>query len=289
MILIFILYAGLGLLIGVLSGFFGVGGGFILTPVLLLLSVDPITAITISLMYTIGTSFSGVFAHLKMKNVKWKEAALIGVSGAAATQAANPFVFFLNDHHLDETVIPLAYVLLLGYFSWSLLLRKDKKASTGRKQGMKLLILVFTGATGGFASTLLGVGGGFILVPLLISLSGFKPREAVGTSLMSVLFIVTAGFITYFAKSPIDLSAGAMLIAGGLAGAQAGAYLTSRFEQTEIRTLLGSLYVITALSTGLKLAGLEYLGIIVLIVFIGGLYVKMGLKIGKQLKEIRSK
>ncbi|MCM3595949.1 sulfite exporter TauE/SafE family protein [Metabacillus idriensis] len=289
MILIFILFIAMGLLIGILSGFFGVGGGFILTPVLLLMNTEPITAITISLLYTIGTSLSGMFAHLKMKNVRWKEAFIIGLSGMAATQAANPFVYFLNQHGYDDAVIPLAYILLLSYFGWSLLFRKKTKNSKGKPiKKWAVVLLILTGAIGGFISTLLGVGGGFIIVPLLISLSGFHPKDAIGTSLLSVLFIVSIGFITYFVKSPIDLSTGALLIAGGLAGAQAGAYMTDKFEHAEMKLLLGMLYFFTAISVGMKLIGFEVLGMVILFIFIGLLYIKMAASLITRRKKIRS-
>ncbi|WP_191565525.1 sulfite exporter TauE/SafE family protein [Metabacillus idriensis] len=290
MIIIIILFAAMGMLIGVVSGFFGVGGGFILTPILLLLGTEPIPAITISLLYTIGTSLSGAFAHFKMKNVKWKEASIIALSGMAATQAANPLVYSLNNNGYDETVIPFALILILSYFAWSLLVFKKKNTLNTRKPVKKwaFVFLVIIGVFGGFLSALLGVGGGFIIVPLLISIGGFYPKHAIGTSLLSVLFIVSTGFITYFIKSPIDLSAGAILLAGGLAGAQAGAFLTGKYKHAEMRFMLGMLYLFTALSMVLKLFGLDVIGMAILCLFLGFLYIKMLLKwIGKR-KKTRS-
>ncbi|MGM0922776.1 MAG: sulfite exporter TauE/SafE family protein [Bacillota bacterium] len=289
MILIFFLFAAIGLLLGILSGFFGVGGGFILTPVLLLMNTEPITAITISLLYTIGTSGSGMIAHLKLKNLRWKEAIIIGLSGVAATQAANPFVYYLNNNGYDETVIPVTYILLLSYFAWSLLFRKKKKSKEVKPiKKWAIVLLVLTGGIGGFISTMLGVGGGFIIVPLLISLSGFYPKDAIGTSLLSVLFIVSSGFITYFIKSPIDLSIGAFLIAGGLAGAQAGAYMTAKYEPAEMKLLLGMLYCFTAMSICMKLIGFEVLGMIILFLFLGLLYMKMAASFITRRNKIRS-
>ncbi|PLR66375.1 sulfite exporter TauE/SafE family protein [Bacillus sp. UMB0893] len=288
--MIIILFAAMGMLIGVVSGFFGVGGGFILTPILLLLGTEPIPAITISLLYTIGTSLSGAFAHFKMKNVKWKEASIIALSGMAATQAANPLVYSLNNNGYDETVIPFAYILILSYFAWSLLVFKKKNTLNTRKPVKKwaFVFLNIIGVFGGFISAMLGVGGGFIIVPLLISIGGFYPKHAIGTSLLSVLFIVSTGFITYFIKSPIDLSAGAFLLAGGLAGAQAGAFMTGKYKHAEMRSMLGMLYLFTALSMVLKLFGLDVIGMAILCLFLGYLYIKMFLKwIGKR-KKARS-
>lgn len=280
----------MGLLIGVISGFFGVGGGFILTPILLLLGTEPITAITISLLYTIGTSLSGAFAHFKMKNVKWKEASIIALSGMAATQAANPLVYYLNNNGYDDTVIPFAYIVILSYFAWSLLLNKKKKTWNNHKhvKNGPFVFLVIIGVIGGFLSALLGVGGGFIIVPLLISLAGFYSKHAIGTSLLSVLFIVSAGFITYFIKTPIDLTGGAILIAGGLAGAQAGAFMTGKYEHAEMKVMLGMLYVFTVISMFMKLVGFDVIGMAILSLFLGYLYIKMLAKwIGKR-KKARS-
>lgn len=266
----------MGILIGVLSGFFGVGGGFILTPILLLMNYDPIFAITISLMYTIGTSFSGVVAHTKMKNVIWKDALIIAASGAIATQVANPLVLYLRKIGYDQIVIPLLFIILLAYFAVNMLKRqrppsKDKTTSN-KTFTNKNSILILTGCAGGFLSTALGVGGGFIIVPLLISYASYSSKSAVGTSLMSVLFIVLAGFITYMIKSPIDLTVGGILIVGGLFGAQLGAYMINSYEHHEVKKMLGFLYVVSFISMCLKLFHFDQFGLAFLVFFLFALY-----------------
>ncbi|WP_154308053.1 sulfite exporter TauE/SafE family protein [Metabacillus lacus] len=267
----------MGLLIGVLSGFFGVGGGFILTPILLLMGYEPVTAITISLLYTIGTSFSGVFAHLRMKNIIWKPALLVAVSGVAATQFANPFVMFLKNRGYDELLIPVFYIVLLGYFAYKMLLQRKGREDELEvfEPSSKLLGYGVIGFIGGFLSTTLGVGGGFIIVPLLIAFSGFHPKKAVGTSLVSVLFIVAAGFLTYYIQRPIDLSLGFILIIGGLLGAQLGARATLIYKQKEIKLLLGVLYTFTMLSMIFKLFEFNMIGMGILAGFLTVLYIMM--------------
>ncbi len=262
-------YLLIGAIIGILSGFFGVGGGFVLTPVLLLFGFVPVTAIATSLLYTIGTSVSGVIAHLRLRNIDWKLAFITGVSGLAATRVAHPFVIFLEDKGLSETVIPGFYLLLLGYFAFSMLRKKKGKQKETAKTGKHSLpIILFIGFFGGFASTTLGVGGGFIIVPLFISMLALAPRIAVGTSLVSVFFIVISGFISYALTTPIDYVIGIMLVIGALIGGQIGARLTAYFSDPEIKKRLGLLYVITWLSVLLKLLGLNMAGLAVLTVFI---------------------
>src|SRR5690606_9187078 len=100
-----LIYVILGLSIGVMSGFFGIGGGFILTPTLILLGFSPVTAIATSLLYTVATTLSGVTAHLRLNHIKWKTSIIIGISGIISTQLAHPFVIFLEKYQLENTII----------------------------------------------------------------------------------------------------------------------------------------------------------------------------------------
>ncbi|MBD1379043.1 sulfite exporter TauE/SafE family protein [Metabacillus arenae] len=272
LIAIFIIFIIIGLCIGVLSGFFGVGGGFVLTPLLLLLHYDPISAITISLLYTIGTSLSGVFVHIQLKNIIWKDAFIMGLSGIVMTQAAHPFVLYIEKIDVDTWLIPLVYILLLAYFAYKMIREHHRESFTNHLQVksriLYVLFLIVIGMTGGFMSTMLGVGGGFIIVPLLISFLHYPANQAVGTSLFAVLFIVIIGFLTYIVQSPIDLMTGALLIAGGLIGAQAGAKSLSYFRQAEVQKRLGLLYIVTLMSLLLKLMDYQLAGLILLCLFV---------------------
>lgn len=276
----FVLYLFVGIIIGIMSGFFGVGGGFILTPLLLLIGFSPVVAIATSLMYTIGTSVSGVVAHYRLKNIEWKTAGLIGISGIAATQVAHPFVLFLERNHWDDTVIPLFYLFLLGYFAFSMLKKgKPSPVSNSNKPTKSHTAKVlFIGFFGGFMSTALGVGGGFIIVPLLISALSMQPKKAVGTSLLSVFFIVISGFISYSFSTPIDYVIGAVLVVGALIGGQIGAATTSYFADKEIKKMLGLLYISTWISILLKLFQSDLIGLLILSLFILYLLVVFSLK-----------
>lgn len=284
-----VVYLLLGIGIGVLSGFFGIGGGFILTPVLLLLNVSPVLAIATSLMYTMGTSFSGVIAHFRLQNIQWKPAFIIGISGVLATQIAYPFVLFLERFQVADTIIPVGYLLLIVYFAYSLLLKKDKQAvnpiSTGTE--FNLYKLIFIGFFAGFISTTLGVGGGFIIVPLLIGILSYRSRYAVGTSLLGVLMIVTAGFFTYAASTPIDYRISGTLIIGALIGGQIGAIFTSDFSDAKIRKYLGTLYSITGISLLLKLLYLAEVGLLLLLAYALSLVVHFTIQNIKQRQQTK--
>ncbi|MED1862312.1 sulfite exporter TauE/SafE family protein [Fictibacillus nanhaiensis] len=265
-------YILLGLCIGIFSGIFGIGGGFILTPVLILFGIPPLSAIGTSLMYSIGTSVSGVAAHLRFKNIIWKTAAVLGIVGIGATQIAHPLVVWLEKKNYDDTIIPIFYIVLLAYFALSLLYKQTKRKKTAQSTTEIYFSwpkAIFIGFTGGFISTTLGVGGGFVMVPMLISLMKFPSRKAVGTSLVSVFLIVSAGFLTYASSVQIDYKLGLLLILGALVGTQLGAKLTTIYSSEQIQKYLGALYITILSSVVLKLFHLDKagLGIITLYVF----------------------
>lgn len=124
------------------------------------------------------------------------------------------------------------------------------------------------GFLGGFVSATLGVGGGFIIVPLIITSLGFNPKKAVGTSLFAVLLIVSVGFISYSINTDINYFIGLMLIAGALVGSQFGARMTSYFENKEMNAMLGILYLVTLAGAVLKLFDLNKTGLVIMGMFI---------------------
>lgn len=276
----YILYLLLGGLISVLSGFFGVGGGFILTPILLLIGYSPLEAITTSLFFTVGTSVSGITAHIRLKNILWKEGLIMGLSGIVATQLARPLVYALEARGWDEIVIPFLYIVLLAYFAIKMIRqgqKKDDEIPAPTQFSMPKLLAV--GFVGGFVSATLGVGGGFIIVPLIITSLGFNPKKAVGTSLFAVLLIVSVGFISYAMNTEINYFIGLMLIAGALFGSQFGARMTGRFENSEMNAMLGILYLVTLAGTVLKLFDLNKTGLVIMALFIVYFFFRAFLKV----------
>lgn len=284
----YILFLILGSLISVLSGFFGVGGGFILTPILLLMGFSPLEAITTSLFFTVGTSLSGITAHIKLKNILLKEGMIMGASGIAATQVARPLVYYLEARGWDEIVIPFMYIMLLAYFAFKMIRQgKKKDEDIGIPQSFSVPKLMAIGFVGGFASAALGVGGGFIIVPLIITTLGFDPKKAVGTSLFAVLLIVSVGFVSYAIQTEINYLIGVMLIAGGLIGSQFGARLTVFFQNKEMNAMLGMLYLATFAGAVLKLFAFNKTGLAIMSVFIVYFFANTFVKINQ--KKTRTK
>ncbi|MFT9597021.1 sulfite exporter TauE/SafE family protein [Mesobacillus sp.] len=275
----YIIYLLLGGLISVLSGFFGVGGGFILTPILLLIGFSPLEAITTSLFFTVGTSISGITAHIRLKNILWKEGLIMGGSGIVATQLARPLVYALEARGWDEVVIPFLYIILLLYFAIKMI-RQGKKPEDKNPPPASFSMpkLLAVGFVGGFVSATLGVGGGFIIVPLIITSLGFNPKKAVGTSLFAVLLIVSVGFVSYAVNTDIDYFIGLMLVAGTLVGSQFGARMTGYFENREMNAMLGLLYLATLAGAVLKLFDLNKMGLWIMGIFIVYFFVKSILK-----------
>lgn len=278
----YLLFFVMGGLISVLSGFFGVGGGFILTPILLLMGFSPLEAITTSLFFTVGTSISGITAHIKLKNILWKEGLIMGASGIAATQVARPRVYYLEALGWDDIVIPFMYIVLLAYFAYKMIRQGQKKdEGINAPKSFSVPKLVAIGFVGGFASAALGVGGGFIIVPLIITTLGFNPKKAVGTSLFAVLLIVSVGFVSYAVKTDIDYIIGLMLIAGGLIGSQFGARLTAYFQNKELNEMLGMLYLATLAGAVLKLFALNKTGLAIMSGFILYFFARSYVKINQ--------
>ncbi|MCA1030762.1 sulfite exporter TauE/SafE family protein [Bacillus timonensis] len=256
----------LGLGIGILSGFFGIGGGFVLTPILLLIGYSPIYAIPTSLLYTVATSFSGSIAHFRMKNIEWKTAILIGIMGIMATQIAQPFVFYLEEMNLADTLIPLFYLVLISYFSIIMFKKNSStnKPGTLNKKVPSIIVCTLIGLFAGAVSTILGVGGGFIIVPLLIRFLRFPSKKAVGTSLVSVLLIVTFGYISYSNVIKIDYVNSSFLIIGALIGSQLGAAFVRLYTDRQIQTYLGGLYLFVGTSLILSFFHLDMIGLFAL-------------------------
>lgn len=277
-----------GLAIGILSGFFGVGGGFILTPILLIIGFSPTIAIATSLLFTTSTSISGTWAHLKMHNVIWKTAFSLAISGVIATQIAHPIVLWMGKMGSDHIVIPVLYLILLAYFAVTVF-RHKKEPHHDYKVKASLYKVAFIGFFGGFASAVLGVGGGFIMVPLLIAFLGFDPQKAVGTSLLSIFFIVLAGFISYAFTTPINYLLSVFLIIGALLGTHFGAKLTTLYQDRQIQHFLGGLYIVTFLSVFTKLVfQFSILGLIIIGAYVIFLLILFAIKMVQNSQRLRS-
>ncbi|WP_294739993.1 sulfite exporter TauE/SafE family protein [uncultured Exiguobacterium sp.] len=255
----------LGFFIGIISGFFGIGGGIILTPLLLILGYAPSVAIATSLMLTLGSTVSGTISHLRLKNVVWRDSLVVGGVGIIGSTIATPLVLRLEEVNGAHLVISIVYVGLLLYFANKFL---RPKATISEQTGWKnrYLALAFTGLFAGFISSLLGVSGGFIITPLLVGIVGYELKRAVGTSIASALLIVLSGLVNYtVASTNIDILVGIMLIVGALLGAPIGAKQLTHFESPFVKKYLGIFYLTVAVSVLLEIIGWNVASLSVLV------------------------
>ncbi|MBO9129647.1 sulfite exporter TauE/SafE family protein [Bacillus sp. 165] len=255
----------LGFFIGILSGFFGIGGGIILTPLLLILGFQPSVAIATSLMLTLGSTISSSISHSKNKNVKWKASFTIGIAGIVGSQVAVPLVLYLEGNSAADIVISISYILLLGYFAYGFLFKKEKKNMRASINQNQFFTLVLIGLFAGFISSLMGVSGGFIITPLLVSAAGYDLKKAVGTSVAAAFLIVFSGIVNYSLNSDVNYILGILLIVGAFMGAPVGANLLNGFENATVKKYLGWFYIAIAVSVIFEQMKLKEVSLIILL------------------------
>lgn len=245
----------LGLCVGFLSGFFGVGGGFLTTPFLMFLGVPPAIAVGTQTSQLVASSVTGVFGHWKNKHVDLKMAAVM-LCGGILGAIIGVFIFkLLQALGQIDVAIRILYVILLGSIGSLMLLetslsiwRKHNKVSVNKDKksfmdAMKLnmrkwpykvhfpvsklhisaLVPIGIGFVGGVLASVLGIGGGFLLVPAMIYLLGMPATLVAGTCLFQIIF--TTGFASIMhatTNHTVDIVLASLLIFGGVIGAQIG-------------------------------------------------------------------
>ncbi|EPE62697.1 hypothetical protein L479_00890 [Exiguobacterium sp. S17] len=266
-----LLFIPLGAVVGALSGFFGIGGGVIIVPVLLFNGYSAAEAVATSLLFVVGTSLSGAKKHSSLGNVAWSTGLTVGLAGAVTAQLSSRLVLSISGTY--DWLLNVFYLAILSYFAVTLL-KKTSKPKKRKNSGFAASL--FIGAIAGLLSALLGIGGGFIIVPLLVSWLGFSTHRAVGTSLAAVLFISLGGLIGYLPSLSLDYVAPLALVTGAFIGAPVGASLTNRYRDHEISRRLAWLYLAVIASIVLDLGAtwwtpLSYVSLSILFVFLVGI------------------
>ncbi len=273
-VLVFIKLLGLGLGVGVLSAFFGVGGGAFLVPALIgLFGLDWQTANALSLTQMVPTSASGAWGHFKNRSVHARLAiwSLVGaVPGAwfgrwIVKQLGDlgNFQFMGREREVLDTVLTWLFIVMIIYMSRKTLKsKKGDAAATGEKpatsesriEPMKAILL---GLSVGIASAMLGIGGGFIYVPLSIQLFNMPVVLAVGTSLFQMPITAMTGAASYLQNTPIPWLWLIPLVMGSLSGVQLGVWLSKRFDNAQYKKIFAvMLLVIAAYLAGRWLLGI---------------------------------
>ncbi|MCC7428849.1 MAG: sulfite exporter TauE/SafE family protein [Alphaproteobacteria bacterium] len=258
--------------VGFLSGLFGVGGGFIMTPLLILVGIPSPVAVATSANQTMGASVSGLIAHWRRGNVDVKMGLVLLAGGLVGSLAGVRIFRWLRAIGQVDLVVSLFYVVILGTVgglmvveSARAILRRRHKVRQKLHQHLwmhglplklrfrasRLYISVIPpamiGLVIGFLSAVMGVGGGFILVPAMIYLLGMPTGVVIGTSLFQVVFVTAnVTLLQAIENHSVDVVLALLLMVGAVAGAQFGAQMGGRLRGEEMRGLLGMLVLAVA-------------------------------------------
>lgn len=271
----------LGFVVGLLSGMFGVGGGFLTTPLLIFYGIPPTVAVASATTQITGASVSGMHAHWRRGGVDLRMGGVMIVGGLLGSLIGAGLFRALQSSGQIDLIIGFLYVLLLGGIG--ALMLKDAMVALGwveQKQtkaqprhnkwvaslpgrwrfyasGLYIspLAPLLLGLAAGVLTVLLGVGGGFILIPAMIYLLGMAPRVVIGTSLVMIVAVSAAStFIHAVTTQAVDIVLAGLLLVGGVIGAQYGARLTTRLKPDVLRFALSLVILAVALRMALGLA-----------------------------------
>jgi uncharacterized membrane protein YfcA len=260
------LLLGMGGGIGFLSGLFGVGGGFLMTPLLIFIGVPPAVAVGTEANQIVASSVSGVLAHWRRGNVDFKMGFVLLLGGFAGSTLGVMLFAFLRGVGQIDLVISLCYVVFLGIVGCLMLyesMKTMRRRKTAPGQRMKLhqhtwvhglplklrfrrsklyisaLLPFAVGFLVGVLAAIMGVGGGFIMVPAMIYLLGMPTTVVIGTSLFQIIFVTAnVTFLQAYANQTVDVVLALMLLIGAVVGAQFGARAGARLHGEELRGLL---------------------------------------------------
>ena len=264
------LLLGLGGIVGVLSGMFGVGGGFLMTPLLFFIGIPPAVAVATEANQIVASSFSGVLAHLKRKTVDLKMGTVLLVGGLIGSGLGIIIFNYLKALGQVELLVQLCYVVFLGMigslmFVESLRAIRRSNATGGtavptrrrhnwvhnlpfkmkfRVSGLYISVIppLLVGVLVGILAAIMGVGGGFIMVPAMIYLLGMPTKVVVGTSLFQIIFVTAfTTIIQSTTNQTVDVVLAFILMVGGVIGAQMGAAAGHKLKGEQLRALLGLL------------------------------------------------
>ena len=263
------LLLGMGGAVGFLSGLFGVGGGFLMTPLLIFIGVPPAVAVATEANQIMAASVSGVLAHWRRGNVDFRMGGVLLFGGTLGSVFGVWLFTLLRGLGQVDLVISLCYVVLLGVVgtlmfveSSRALFRRRRQVDVRRKlhqhhwmHGLPLkmrfrksklyisaLLPILIGFVVGVLAAIMGVGGGFIMVPAMIYLLGMPTSVVVGTSLFQIIFVTgTVTFLQATENQTVDAILALILLTGGVIGAQIGTRVGTRLRGEQLRVLLALL------------------------------------------------
>jgi uncharacterized membrane protein YfcA len=277
-----LIITGLGLVVGFLSGLFGVGGGFLLTPLLIMFGISPTVAAATDSLQIVGASTSGSYAHWKLGNVDFKMGIYLLIGGFAGGLVGVQLIKVLRSMGNADFVIKLTYVLMLGivgtymFFESLNALKKAKRTKMSEKaiqaeakpkkesgfvafiKGLPMqtrfeksgvthsaLLVIFLGSIVGILAAIMGVGGGFLMVPVMVYLLRMPMHVVVGTSLFQILFTcIEVSFLQAYVNHTVDFILALLLLIGSTFGAQIGTKMGRKLHGDELKILLAVIVLV---------------------------------------------
>ena len=266
------LLLGLGGIVGILSGMFGVGGGFLMTPLLFFIGIPPAVAVATEANQIVASSFSGVLAHLRRKTVDLKMGTVLLIGGLVGAALGVALFNQLKSMGQVDLLVKLSYVLFLGVVGGLMFIeslnaiRKSRRPGGAkierRKHGLvhalpfkmkfrvsglyiSVIPPLLVGLSVGVLAAIMGVGGGFIMVPAMIYLLGMPTKVVIGTSLFQIIFVTA--FTTMLQATPnytVAIVLAVLLLVGGVIGAQIGTRIGVKMKAESLRILLAMMVLI---------------------------------------------
>ena len=263
------LILGMGGAVGFLSGLFGVGGGFLMTPLLIFIGVPPPVAVGTEANQIVASSVSGVLAHWQRGNVDFKMGFVLLLGGFFGSSLGVILFKYLQNLGQLDLVIKLSYVIFLGIIGFLMLWESSRtiirSRSAAARRGklhqhnwlhglpfkmrfrksklyISAILPFLIGAVIGVLSALMGVGGGFIMVPAMIYLLGMPTSLAIGTSLFQIIFVTAnVTFLQALTVQTVDILLAVLLLTGAVIGAQFGSKYSVKMKGEQLRALLALL------------------------------------------------
>ncbi|MEO1733209.1 MAG: sulfite exporter TauE/SafE family protein [Pseudomonadota bacterium] len=289
------LLLGLGGLVGVLSGMFGVGGGFLMTPLLFFVGIPPAVAVATEANQIVASSFSGVLAHFRRRTVDFKMGMVLQAGGLVGAALGVVVFNYLKSLGQVDLLVRLCYVVFLGVvgslmFVESLnAIRRTRNAPNApaaprrqrgwvhalpfkmrfRTSGLYISVIppLLVGVVVGILAAIMGVGGGFIMVPAMIYILGMPTKVVVGTSLFQIILVTAFTTLLHATTNyTVDVVLAVLLLIGGVIGAQIGTRIGVRLKAEQLRILLAAMVLLVcgklALDLLLQPAELYSLGVV---------------------------
>ncbi len=272
---------GLGGGVGFLSGLFGVGGGFLMTPLLIFFGIPPAVAVSTEANQIVASSVSGVLAHMRRGNVDFKMGGILMAGGVIGSSLGVALFSFLREIGQIDLVIQLSYVVFLGIIGALMLTESLRTIVRSRKPGavrgklhqhnwlhglpfkmrfrrsklyISAILPLSIGAFVGFLAAIMGVGGGFIMVPAMIYLLGMPTSVVVGTSLFQIIFVTAnVTLLQSIQTQTVDFILAGLLLFGAVIGAQFGSRAGALLRGEQLRGLLALLVLAVCVKIGYDL------------------------------------